>query len=389
VGSRTWTLVGGVLPPGLELLSNGTLIGTPTAPAREELTVRVADSTSTVQRNFFLEVAPLGGFSNDADLVLHYTFDEGAGSRIWDIARAGNDHSTTVSGVFWSATGRMEKSFGSGGTDNVVRDFFPANQSDLNFDPRVDQFTIATWVRSSSSGIRRVIFTTDSDGEASARDQFKLIMLENGSSLQLNSAGGILLSANLTAGANVVGTEWHHLAFVNISTGSGMRTRIYRNGQLLGEFQPGSTPPGTHLMRIGSSTHGSPWSGGLDDFRVYKRALTVAELNGLQQSGAAVDLSGLSHVYNATPRSVGVETNPLGLQFSVTYNGSATAPSNAGNYTVNATITQPGYSGSATGTLTIARKGLTISGLSGANKSFDGSVSASVTGTATLVGVEP
>ncbi|MBX4200743.1 MBG domain-containing protein [Candidatus Parcubacteria bacterium] len=61
----------------------------------------------------------------------------------------------------------------------------------------------------------------------------------------------------------------------------------------------------------------------------------------------------LNPVYNGNPKSVGAVTSPSGLSYSVTYNGSPDAPTNAGTYTVQATITNPDYSGSDTKTLTI------------------------------------
>ena len=53
-------------------------------------------------------------------------------------------------------------------------------------------------------------------------------------------------------------------------------------------------------------------------------------------------------------------TTPSGLSTSVTYNGSATAPTNGGSYAVVATITDPNYTGSASGTLVIAKANQTI-----------------------------
>jgi len=387
LGNRTWSLVEGVLPPGMEFLANGTLRGTPTAPAREELTFRVADSSGTVERSLLLEIAPRGGFSTDPDLILHYTFDEGAGSRIWDIARAGNDHSTTVPGVFWAGSGRFDRSFASGGTDNVVKRFFPENQSDLNFDPRSDEFTVVVWVRSNTNTGWRAIFSKDTTGTGSI--QYGLWMRGNSTSLQGHSATGHF-NATLPAGTNLQGETWHQLALVNTRQSGVLWTRIYRDGQLLAERNPATTAPVSGMLSVGDSTQGgNGWAGGLDDFRVYKRALTVAELNALQQSPSSVDLGGLTLTYDGTPRSVVVETDPPGLAVAVTYNGSATPPTDAGNYTVQANVTETGYAGSASGILSVARKPLTVSGLSGVNKIFDGSLSASVTGTPVLHGVVP
>jgi len=74
----------------------------------------------------------------------------------------------------------------------------------------------------------------------------------------------------------------------------------------------------------------------------------------IQKAPATVTLGNLSQSYDGTAKTATVTTAPASLPVSVTYNGSATAPSAVGSYTVVATVTDPNYSGSATGTLTIA-----------------------------------
>ena len=70
---------------------------------------------------------------------------------------------------------------------------------------------------------------------------------------------------------------------------------------------------------------------------------------------ATVTLGNLSATYDGTPKSVTATTTPAGLAISITYNGSPTAPTNAGSYAVVATINSPNYQGTANGTLTIAK----------------------------------
>lgn len=65
-------------------------------------------------------------------------------------------------------------------------------------------------------------------------------------------------------------------------------------------------------------------------------------------------LSNLSQVYDGTAKSVTVTVSPdTTVAFSVTYNGSSTAPTAVGTYTVVATVTDANYTGSSTATLTI------------------------------------
>jgi uncharacterized repeat protein (TIGR03803 family) len=75
--------------------------------------------------------------------------------------------------------------------------------------------------------------------------------------------------------------------------------------------------------------------------------LTVAK------AAATVTLGNLSQTADGMPKTPAVTTMPSGLSVSVTYGGSALAPSSAGSYPVVATITDPNYFGSTSGTLVI------------------------------------
>src|SRR5207247_6345996 len=70
---------------------------------------------------------------------------------------------------------------------------------------------------------------------------------------------------------------------------------------------------------------------------------------------ATLTLSNLTQSYDGLPKPVTVTTSPSGLSgVSVTYDGSASAPTNVGSYAVVASLDNPNYTASnATGTLTI------------------------------------
>lgn len=91
---------------------------------------------------------------------------------------------------------------------------------------------------------------------------------------------------------------------------------------------------------------------------------------------ATVNLGNLSQTYDGTAKSATCTTTPGGLTTSIAYDGSTTAPTNAGNYVVVCTVTDPSYSGSANGTLTIAKADQTIT--------FNPPASGTVGGNATL-----
>lgn len=74
----------------------------------------------------------------------------------------------------------------------------------------------------------------------------------------------------------------------------------------------------------------------------------------IDKSSAAITFSGLTQTYDGSPKPVGTTTTPSGLNVTITYDGSPTAPTNAGSYAVAATITDPNYQGSSAGILVIA-----------------------------------
>ncbi len=98
---------------------------------------------------------------------------------------------------------------------------------------------------------------------------------------------------------------------------------------------------------------------------------------------ATVTLSGLSQTYDGSQKSCTATTNPSGLLVTFTYDGSLTAPTAIGAYTVVGTINDSTYSGSATGTLVIANSTVTLSKLS---QTYDGTAK-SVTATTSPSGL--
>ena len=78
------------------------------------------------------------------------------------------------------------------------------------------------------------------------------------------------------------------------------------------------------------------------------------------KAAAVVALGNLGQSWDGTAKNVSVSTTPGTLGVGLTYNGSATAPTVAGSYTVVATVSDSNYHGSASGTLVIAKAAPTI-----------------------------
>ena len=92
----------------------------------------------------------------------------------------------------------------------------------------------------------------------------------------------------------------------------------------------------------------------------FTAATSVPQLLTVNPASATVTLSDLTQTYDGDPKPITATTSPLGLTTSITYDGSATAPTSVGTYPVVATITDPNHVGSNSGTLVIQEASQTI-----------------------------
>jgi hypothetical protein len=91
----------------------------------------------------------------------------------------------------------------------------------------------------------------------------------------------------------------------------------------------------------------------------------------IQKATATVTLSDLVQTYDEDPKPVTVTTVPSGLTVDVTYDGSATVPTDAGTYAVVATVNDTNYEGEATADLEIQKATATVT-LSDLVQTYDG-----------------
>lgn len=102
---------------------------------------------------------------------------------------------------------------------------------------------------------------------------------------------------------------------------------------------------------------------------------------------ATISLNSLAQVYDGTQKVVTATTSPVGLNVvSITYDGGATPPTNAGSYTIGATLSNSNYTATpASGTLVISKAVATIT-LTGLTATYTGSAHA-VTATTSPLGL--
>ncbi|HSH93474.1 MAG TPA: LamG-like jellyroll fold domain-containing protein, partial [Roseimicrobium sp.] len=88
-------------------------------------------------------------------------------------------------------------------------------------------------------------------------------------------------SSGLVVGAAPLNDgQWHLLTLVNYLEGATWRSRVYYdNGTTFTQFNTGGGGRVSNLLRIGDTSRGgNPWRGQIDDLRIYRRALSQAEV---------------------------------------------------------------------------------------------------------------
>lgn len=356
VAARTWSLVSGHLPLGLTLSAAGQITGSAIAPGHASFILRVSDSSGLSTQLLALDAVPVSGYVNDPDLLLHYTFDEGSGTRVWDSAAgAGNDHSTNVGNAHWISDGRFGGAYGPGDSSNVISAFFPVNQADLDFEPRGQAFTISVWVRTTATSGYNTVLGKDLDVDPFDNVQQRIWVPNSATTLQ--AVHGSQYSAGLTITTPVNNGQWHLLTLVNYLDGATWRSRLYHNdGTSFTQFNTGAAPRVASLLRVGDTSRGgNPWLGQLDDLRIYRRALSPAEITALYtapdvQSFAAWRSANLTPAQQSDPLLNGPEHDangngvPNAVEFAL--GSAAMTPLNlqltgpAGNQTAHLTLTR-------------------------------------------------
>ncbi|HYH04344.1 MAG TPA: LamG-like jellyroll fold domain-containing protein, partial [Bacillota bacterium] len=200
--------------------------------------------------------------------VVWYSFDQTSGSTATD--SSGNAKNATLTGATWAA-GHSGNAVSLSGSNQYVS--LPAGiVSALN------DFTIATWVRLNTVSTWSRIFDF---GTGTTVNMF--LTPTSGSTIRFaittSGSGG---EQRINGSAALPGGSWKHVA-VTLNGNTGV---LYVDGVEVGRNSSMTLKPSnlgnTTLNYIGKSQYNDAYLNGLvDDFRIYDRALSTAEVNGL------------------------------------------------------------------------------------------------------------
>jgi hypothetical protein len=225
--------------------------------------------------------------TGQSGLVAAYAFDEGSGTALGD--RSGSGNNGTVSGATWSASGKYGAALSFDGVNDL------ATVPDSNSLDLTNGMTLEAWVNPTVTGDWKTVMLKEQPGQ--------LVYSLYGSNAANRPSGHVFVGADreLDGTAAVAVNTWTHLA----TTYDGATQRFFVNGtQVATRAQTGSMPASTGALRIGGNNVWSEWFGGrIDEVRIYRRALTAAEI----QTDMATPLG------TAPPPDTQAPTAPTGL----------------------------------------------------------------------------
>jgi hypothetical protein len=239
------------------------------------ITVRTPIPATTVPPTFVVRVSDQGGLSSTATMtvtvstkttpVAFFPFSEGTGTVTVDQS---GSRTATLNGPTWN-TGKVGKGLNFDGINDWVT---VPDDNGLDF---TTSFTIAAWVQPSSVGTWRTAMLKERSGGLAyglyaSDDRSRPAVYINLGGADLNATGTSALPLN----------TWSHLA----ATFDGSTVRLYVNGKQAAQLTArGSVVTSQSPLRIGgNAVWGEYMKGGIDEVRLYKTALSAAEITALQ-----------------------------------------------------------------------------------------------------------
>ena len=399
-GDLVWTLIGGALPPGIDLSPAGVLSGTATTVGSYTFTVRVADSDDvTGPEDEAEQVLVFNVYPSEAIIApatgafIHRPFAEQTGvfTATFDVKPSSAPSSgnialssgtpTAFSGmaviIGFDSAGHFVVRNGGAYTYSTLILYQAGVTYHFRFEVNIPDHRYSVYV--TPEGGTEQTLALD---YAFRTEQNAVTELNTLTATAASPAGSWFELTNFMIGVPGTAPEITTTSLPEGTVGvpySQTLTATGGDGELVWSIASGSLPTGLDLSGDGviSGTPLAAGSGtvvvrvadsdahvGEDDEDTQALDWTIAPAAPV---GVTITLSNLKQRYDGLPKPVTVTTDPGNVAVTVTYNGSEEPPVYPGTYDVVATVTAPGYTGSATAELEIGitalvRHGVTMSG---------------------------
>lgn len=218
-----------------------------------------------VANHLFREIPP-------ADLIAHWTFDEGEGGFAFD--SIGLSHGTLSGDPQWEpANGKQDGALRFDGTDDFARTPFV-------LDPSLGSFSVFAWVKGGAPG--QVIISQQNGVNWLMADTVDGALRTDLKRAGSPSRRGSPPGSPLVSSATVTDGDWHRIGFVT----DGSSRILYVDGVEVAGDMATDLEPASGGLTIGAGGNleiGSFFSGLIDDVRVYETALSLEEIAALTE----------------------------------------------------------------------------------------------------------
>ena len=210
--------------------------------------------------------------------LLHWTFDEGAGTNVLDTSGSGRD-GQFVGMPVWTTNGVLGGALNFSGTNDCVRQV-----RNTNFLNGLNQFTLSLWLKPGSTNLDHGCLTANDSGtnqplSVATRTFASCGQYTNVVEVALPTPAGVVRRSS-TSGA-VQPFQWRNVV---VAWSNGLAPALYVNGL---QDQPGAGfVPAVGLLTncpqffVGKGASDSPasWNGTIDDVRLFPRAMSPDEI---------------------------------------------------------------------------------------------------------------
>lgn len=258
------------------------------------------------------------GHSITKDLVGWWLFNEGAGDKIRDLVRRNDGTLTGMAAPSTATSGWARSKFGTGVMFDGTNDHVDLTSFSSSFPSA--KGTAVIWIRQDSGTGLRELLNFRADGN----NEIGITQFNGNFSLNFrfaHVAGGVFKTINITSVSN--DNRWRCIAMT--WTKENDQFKAYVDGVQVGTTQTAiGTFAGTVTTPyIGRNSSGDYWFGSVDNFRMYKRALSQTEIMQLY----TYPFLGIE-----TPRWKMRSQVPTGIQFDTASNSGYQAAASTYNW---------------------------------------------------------